>query len=72
MTFQHQLLSSGLVWIALLPLLGAAANLLIWPLCARMMRAKVPRWLYTLTAIMTVVGSCAIAVGNITGPLLKL
>jgi NADH-quinone oxidoreductase subunit L len=72
MTFSHQALSSALIWIAVLPLLGAAANLLVWPLLARMMRARVPRWVYVTTAVGTVAGACGIAVANVSGPLFKL
>jgi NADH-quinone oxidoreductase subunit L len=57
--------SSALIWIALLPLLGAAANLLVWPAIAGASRTRVPRWFYLLTGIGSVAAALAVALSQL-------
>ena len=61
-----------LIWIAALPLLGALANLLIWPMLAGLMKTKVPRGLYLATAIGSVASACGIAIYLAVGVLYPL
>ncbi len=53
--------NSLLIWIALLPLLGAFTNLLIWPMLAGLMKTRVPRGLHLATALGAVISAFAIA-----------